>query len=114
MTDARFVEIDRLMRVLHEVLQDAGFAIVSQGPTDVPLWCIQQYNRVLIRLETLDKDLARGIRPLSEHATALDVRMAARQALVLLGWRSHKRGWMSTAGTEASDADDTDQDICLT
>ncbi len=86
--------IDPVARVLAQLVNDAGFALITDADAAVQAHCVRQYNRVLARVRALEPDIAAPFEPLDGHAGAGAVRMRARDLLMALR-ESRPRHWMS-------------------
>lgn len=71
-------ELQRLAAVLRQIAYDAGCTLLGRGSRDSIRQCTAQYNRIHARITELDPDIAALFGPLPDHATAGQVRIAAR------------------------------------
>ncbi|MEZ4701130.1 MAG: hypothetical protein R2834_12410 [Rhodothermales bacterium] len=76
--------LDRLARVLAQLVSDAGFALLCDADDAVQHHCVRQYNQVLAQVRKLEPDLTAGFAPLDLSAGAGVVRMRGRDLLVQL------------------------------
>ena len=88
--------IKKLVYLLHQIMNDAGFALLSNEGEDTRRFCIEQYNNIRIRLAELDTELGARFEPLPVQASVGMVRVAARDmAGFLIEHLRKNRNWMS-------------------
>ena len=83
--------LKKLIRLLQQIVDDAGYALVSRTGDDTRLFCIRQYNNVYGRLLELDASLAEPFGPLSENVSVGVVRLTARDMAWSLSEELRKR-----------------------
>ncbi|WP_457654130.1 hypothetical protein [Rhodocaloribacter sp.] len=72
-------ELNRLARLLREIVADAGYAMVYCPEPETVAFCRRQYERIARRLRMLDPSFAR-LPVLPEDASPGAVRVLAREA----------------------------------
>ena len=88
--------IKKLVFLLHQIMNDAGLALLSNEGEDVRRFCIEQYNNIRMRLAELDNELAARFEPLPRKASVGMVRVAARDmAGYLIEYLRNDRSWSS-------------------
>jgi hypothetical protein len=90
--------IKKLVHLLQQITHDAGYAIISNESDATRRFCIQQYNRICLRLMELDRDLASRFAPLPPDCSPGLVRMAARDMACSLKEHLRDRPRPSFAG----------------
>ncbi len=70
--------IKKLVYLLRQIMNDAGFALLSHEDEDARRFCVEQYNNIRNRLAELDASLVASFAPLPVQASAGAVRVAAR------------------------------------
>ena len=84
--------------MLHQIMNDAGFALLYNEGEDTRLFCVTQYNNIQSRLAELDIDLGTQFEPLSNNASVGMVRVAARDlAGYLIDYLQNRQDWSSMA-----------------
>jgi hypothetical protein len=74
-------ETVKLLNVLRRIARAAGYAAWTKAGPDATQFCVAQYNRVLARLTELEPSVKPLFTPLSESASAVVIRIAARELL---------------------------------
>ncbi len=88
--------IKKLVFLLQQVVNDAGFALLQNNGDETRHYCIEQYNKICSRLAELDSDLGAKFQPLSNRASVGMVRVAARDmASQLVDYLREQRRWSS-------------------
>jgi len=88
--------IKKLVYLLHQIMNDAGLALLSNEGEDTRRFCIEQYNNIRKRLAELDDELAARFEPLPKKASVGMVRVAARDmAGHLIDYLQSNRKWSS-------------------
>lgn len=88
--------IKKLVYLLHQITNDAGFALLNNEGDDARHFCIEQYNNIQARLAELDRELAARFEPLPTKASVGTVRVAARDmAGFLIDYLRNSRSWSS-------------------
>ena len=75
--------LKKLVHLLRQIIDDAGYALVCNAGDDTRLFCIRQYNNVYRRLTELDPELASSFAPLSSDVSLGVIRISARD----MTWR---------------------------
>lgn len=84
--------------MLHQVMHDAGFALLSDEGDDTRRFIVEQYNKIQTRLAEIDRDLGARFEPLPGKASPGTVRIAARDmAGFLIDYLRNNRSWTSMA-----------------
>lgn len=89
-------DIKKLDAVLRQIAHDAGHALLCRGDPDVARFCAAQYNRIYARLSELDPELTAPFGPLSDDATAGEIRIVARALSAYIKEKTRaerKRAW---------------------
>ncbi len=90
--------IKKLVYMLHQIMNDAGFALLHNEGEETRLFCVAQYNNIRSRLTELDVDLGAQFEPLSNKASVGMVRVAARDmAGQLIEYLQNRQNWSSMA-----------------
>lgn len=77
-------DLARLAKTLHQITHDAGYVLLcGNAPQRIDL-CIAQFNRVYARIREQEQNLGAVSSPLSDGASAGDVRIAARALAVFI------------------------------
>ena len=70
--------LKKLVHLLRQIIDDAGYALVCNTSDDTRAFCIKQYNNVYRRLAALDAELASSFAPLSDEVSLGVIRLSAR------------------------------------
>ena len=76
--------IKKLIPVLRQIADDAGYALVCNTDDGTRLFCIQQFNNVYGRLLDLDAELAESFAPLADDVSLGVIRISARDMTWIL------------------------------
>lgn len=74
-----------MLRLLHQIVHDAGFAILIDAGDDAAQFCLRQYNEVCVQLKKIRPSLGDHVSMLPENATPGQVRIAARDLAARIG-----------------------------
>jgi len=74
-------ETVKLLNVLRRIARSAGYAAWAKSDAEAARFCVTQYNKVLARLIELEPAVAPLFTPLSEGASPVVIRIAAKELL---------------------------------